>query len=169
MNVWKAAGPVVIALAGLAIALVLHGKTGGLALVVYVFVLGVALVALALSRLGRALPLAPQSRRLLPQPRNSIDEVEQFRTIARQLTLSSWSEHDLHLRLRPLIQEIARARLARQYGVDLDREPERARALIGSGPVWELIRPDRERPEDRQARGWSEPELERLMDELEDL
>ena len=169
MNVWKAAGAVVIALAGLAIALVLHGKTGGLALVVYVFVLGAALVALALSRLGRALPLAPELRRLLLRPRNSIDEVEQFRTMARQLTLSSSSEHDLHFHLRPLIQEIARARLARRHGIDLDQEPERARALMGSGRVWELIRPDRERPKDWQARGWSEPELERLMDELEDL
>jgi hypothetical protein len=157
------------AAAALVVALVLRDRTGGLAVVVYVFLLGVVLIALALSRLGQALLLAPEFRRLLPEPADSVDEVEQFRMIAWRLTLSSSSEHDLHYRLRPLVREIARACLAKRHGVDLDREPERARALIGAGLVWELVRPDREPPEDRTARGWTRAELERLMDELEGL
>ena len=46
--------------------------------------------------------------------------------------------------LRPIVREIAAARLAR-HGVSLDRQPERARALLGA-QTWELVRPDREAP-----------------------
>lgn len=169
MNVWNTVKAVILVLAGLTLALLFQGKTGGWALTVYVFGLALVLVVLMLSRLGRALLLAREPRRTPPQPDNCADEVGQYRTIARQLAASSWSAHDLHFRLRPLIQEIARARLVRQHGVDLDRDPERARELIGNGRLWELIRPDRKQPEDREARGWSESELERLVDELEDL
>jgi hypothetical protein len=169
MNVWNTVKAVILVLAGLTLALLFQDKTKGWALTVYVFALAVVLVVLMLSRLGRALPLAREPRRTPPQPSNAANEVEQYRTIARQLAMSSWSAHDLHFRLRPLVQEIARARLAQEHGVDLEREPERARQLVGTGRVWELIRPDREQPEDREARGWSESELERLVDELEDL
>lgn len=169
MNFWSVAKGVALVLAGLVIALAIQGDLGGRALTIYVFALGVALVALTLLWLRRALPLASESRRLLPQQDNPVDEVEQFRTLERRLSLASSSAYDLHFRLRPLIREIARARLARQHGVDLDREPEQARALVGNGRVWELIRPDREPPEDRHARGWSEYELESLMEELEGL
>ncbi len=169
MKVWKTAIAVVAAAAGLTVALLLYETTGGLTLVIYVFILGMALIALILSRLRTTLPLAPEFRHLVRRSENSTDEVVQFRTIARQLTLSSSSEHDLHSHLRPLVQEIARARLARRHGIDLEREPERARALMGDGLAWDLIRPDRERPEDLLARGWSKTQLEQLMDELEDL
>src|SRR6185503_15665978 len=52
-------------------------------------------------------------------------------------------ELDLHYRLRPLLRQISAERLQDHYGVDLDREPERAKALLGDG-LWEVVRPDRQ-------------------------
>jgi len=115
------------------------------------------------------LPAARELGRLLPGTARKLDEVEQFRLIARHLTLSSSSELDLHHHLRPLVREIAASRLARHHGVSLDREPAQAQAIIGNGQLWALVRPDREPPEDRQARGWSKAELEQLLQELEEL
>jgi len=169
VNVWKPAAGLIVAAAGLAAALVFRERTDGLTLVVYVFVLGGALLILLLSRLAKTMPRAHQVGRLLPRAKDAVDEVEQFQRIARQLTLSSSREFDLHYHLRPLVKEIASARLARQHGIDLEREPERAQRLIGTGRVWELVRPDREPPEDRAARGWSKPDLQQLMHELEEL
>jgi hypothetical protein len=169
MNLWKTVAVIAGAGAGLAIALVVREKTGSIALVVYVLLLGVALLALLLSRLKGAMRPALEFRRLLRRPGRDRGEVEQFRTIARHLSLSSSNEFSLHYRLRPIVQEIVAARLARRYGVDLEREPDRLRELTGGGRVWELVRPDRKPPEDRAARGWSRRELTLLMDELEDL
>ena len=67
--------------------------------------------------------------------------MEQLETVKRLVTLAGSSRSDL-LRLRPLVREIVAARLSRRYGVDLEREPERAEALLGKGRAWELVRPD---------------------------
>ena len=73
---------------------------------------------------------------------------------------------DLHHRLRPIVREIAAARLAR-HGVSLDRQPVRARALLGA-QAWELVRPDREAPVGRSGRGGcSREELRAIVDALE--
>ncbi|NLE10764.1 MAG: hypothetical protein GX630_04585 [Actinobacteria bacterium] len=166
---WKAAEWIVTAGALLAVAIVVDEQTAGLGLVSYVVVLGVALVAMLLSRLKGALQPAPDFERMVPGCKPPGGKVEQFQTIVRQLSRSSSSESGLHAHLRPLAQEIAAARLARNHGVDLEREPEQAREVIGDGRLWELVRPDREAPEDRSARGWSQTELSLLLDELEEL
>jgi len=72
----------------------------------------------------------------------------------------------LHTRLRPLLREIAAHRLSMRFGVDLDREHERGRELIG-GEVWELVRPDRPPPSDRLAPGPPASHLSKVVDELE--
>lgn len=63
--------------------------------------------------------------------------------IDRLVVLGGANEFDLHYRLRPLLRQIAAERLQNVYGVDLDREPERARSLLGDG-LWEVVRPDRQ-------------------------
>ena len=60
------------------------------------------------------------------------------------LDLAEASAFDLHHALRPIVREIAAARLARR-GISLDRQPDRAQALLGA-QAWELVRPDREAP-----------------------
>ena len=56
----------------------------------------------------------------------------------RQVGLARGSAGDLHERLCPLLQDIARDRLA-TAGIDLDRDPETAEAALGP-EAWELVR-----------------------------
>ena len=58
---------------------------------------------------------------------------------------------DLHLRLRPILREIAADGLRRR-GVELDAQPQAAQQLLAPD-TWELVRPDRPRPDDAFARG----------------
>jgi hypothetical protein len=77
------------------------------------------------------------------------------------------SELDAHRRLRPVLIEIAELRLARR-GLRLDRDSAEARGLLGP-KAWELLRPDRPPPEDRDAPGIEPRDLEQILDELEAL
>jgi hypothetical protein len=88
--------------------------------------------------------------------------------LVRDLDLSILSAFHLHIRVRPLLCEIAAHRLRVHYGVDLDEEPGRARELVGTS-AWELVRPHRPPPDDRLAVG---PPLSHLADvatELEEI
>jgi hypothetical protein len=85
-----------------------------------------------------------------------------------ELELSMASEFHLHIRLCPLLREIASFRLRAHYGVDLTAEPRRARDLVGE-PVWELIDPRRPKPKDRLARGPSLACLREVIATLESL
>jgi hypothetical protein len=72
-----------------------------------------------------------------PQPIAELDRID------RLVVLGGANEFDLHYRLRPLLRQIAAERLQDLYGIDLDRDPERARPLLGEG-LWEVVRPDRQ-------------------------
>jgi hypothetical protein len=74
---------------------------------------------------------------------------------------------DVHMSLRPLLAEIAEARLHAR-GIDAARDPADARALLGD-PLWELVRPDREPPEDRLARAVELSHVAALLDRLEEV
>lgn len=74
---------------------------------------------------------------------------------------------DVHWRLRPVLREVAAAGLLR-HRVRLDNEPERARLLM-TPDTWELVRPDRPRPDDPLARGLAPGRLDAVLDELEAL
>jgi hypothetical protein len=87
-----------------------------------------------------------------------VNEVEQSLT----------SAFHLHVRLRPILREIASHRLWMRFGVDLDRDHERARELIRT-EAWELVRPERLPPRDRLARGPAVAELRVVVEELERL
>lgn len=154
---------------GIAVGLVLARYVGGVAVLVYVLVYGALLLALLLGAVRSRLPLAARFERLLVRPEAQSQGIEQLRAIERDVRLSVSSDHDLYFYLRPRVIEIAAVRLSRRHGVDLAGEPEQARALIGPGRVWELVRPDREPPVDRHGRGWSLAEMEQLVDELERL
>lgn len=72
-----------------------------------------------------------------PQPIAELDRID------RLVVLGGANEFDLHYRLRPLLRQIATERLHDLYGIDLDREPERARPLLGD-ELWAVVRSDRE-------------------------
>jgi hypothetical protein len=76
------------------------------------------------------------------------------------------STFHLHARLRPILREIAAHRLSMRFGVDLDREHERAQELVG-GDAWELVRPERPPPSDRLAPGPPASHLNKVVEELE--
>jgi len=89
-------------------------------------------------------------------------------TLDRDVELSRLNEFHFHMRLRPVLREIAAVRLRRRYGVELDREPARARELVPSA-AWDAVRPDRPPPRDRLASGPSLAKLRELASELERL
>jgi hypothetical protein len=86
--------------------------------------------------------------------------------IDRLLALAVSSAEDEHLRLRPLVLDIARQRLADYTGVRFDSAPDAAAAVLGP-ETWDLVRPDRPRPDDRRARGMSPARLRAVVESLE--
>lgn len=73
------------------------------------------------------------------------------------------SPRSFHHRLRPRLRELARHRLELDHGIDLDRQPDQARAVLGS-EAW-LIDPeaiDRSPTEDDLARFLDRMEADRL-------
>lgn len=87
--------------------------------------------------------------------------------LERIVEWSASSRLDAHTRLRPVLVEIAEARLARR-GVSLDRDAEKAERLLGPA-AWELVRPDRPAPQNREARGIRPRELDEILGALEAL
>ena len=127
-----------------------------------------ALVALAAARI---------SRMAFPPPRGTVPAVlsprppryahpESLLTTIDDVALAQAGEFDVHFRLRPVLRDIATAGLAMQAGIDLDHQPERARERL-SPETWELVRPDRPRPERTRAAGIDTASLTAVVDELE--
>jgi hypothetical protein len=87
--------------------------------------------------------------------------------LERIMQWSGSSALDAHTRLRPVLVEIAEARLARR-GLRLERDVAEARRLLGP-KAWDLVRPDRPPPEDRDAPGIAPRDLEEILDRLEAL
>ena len=140
-----------------------------LALDLYVlFVGGLALYgALAATREagGAGAPHAFE-RALAPASAGS-ERLPELARLEREVVLAQSSSFDVHSRLRPALRDVASDRLWRHRGIELDRSPE-ARPALGE-ELWEFVRPGREPPSNRHARGLSLPELERLVETLERL
>jgi len=73
-----------------------------------------------------------------------------------------------HASLRPLLAEIAARRLAAR-GQALERLSESAGEEMLGERLWDLVRPDRPFPENRQAPGVSAKDLARMIEALERL
>ena len=91
----------------------------------------------------------------------------QFVRLVRIVEWSGESGLSAHTRLRPVLVEIAEARLVRR-GLRLDRDVEEAQRLLGPA-VWDLVRPDRPTPRGRDAPGIPPRRLEEILDVLEAL
>ena len=86
--------------------------------------------------------------------------------LEREVSLAAGTSFDLHFRLRPVLREVAAHRLARSRGLALDPGSPEVRALLGP-ELWEIVRPDREPPDDRFAPGLTLAGLRRHLDTLE--
>jgi hypothetical protein len=95
-----------------------------------------------------------------PEPTRPVELVR----VEREITFGTTSAGHLHTRLLPLLREAAAARL----GIDFDLHPERARAALGD-ETWELLRPDRPEPTDRNAPGLPLRGIRAVVDSLEEL
>jgi hypothetical protein len=157
----------VAATAALIVALFLSGVPHEAALYAYVLLLVAVAVAALEARIASAFPATPTFRPPVARRREPDAGVPQLDQLMLRLGGGTPNAFDLHNRVRPLVQEIAAARLARHHGLELASQPERAHTLVGAR-TWELVRPGREPPTDVwNARGWSEVELNELVDELE--
>jgi hypothetical protein len=156
------------ATAGLAAAL--GAAPGDRTLAVYAYLLFLAaLLLLALIKRTQAVPRSTTAA-LLPSPRARREEPPlQLGELVRAVSMSQLTMLDVHHRLRPLVRTIAAARLSQRHGVDLERDPARARGILGDGAVWDLVRPDRSEPQDRLARGFGVADLSRVVGELEQI
>jgi len=130
-----------------------------------VVVLALAL-GVALERLRRELPRRPSAfDAAFERARPTRSRPPSLTRVEREVTLATGTAFDVHFRLRPLLQPLAAGLLLRR-GVDLERSPERASELLGA-EAWELVRPDREAPDDRTAPGISIETVERVVADLE--
>jgi hypothetical protein len=128
---------------------------------------GVLLLALfrAARLLGAAAPspLDEALARMRPPDRRPIQIA-----LERDVALSAANAFHFHVRLRPVLRSFAAHRLRTRYGVELDREPGRARELI-PGRAWEVVDPRRPPPEDRLGAGPPVREIAAVVGELESL
>jgi hypothetical protein len=153
----------VLAAVGLGVVVVVSPGAPGLTVEIYLFVMAAIVLAAVLLRVAETLPRTEPVP--LEQPPRS-QRVGQLESVERALERAEASSFELHNALRPIVCEIAAARLAR-HGVSLERQPERARALLGA-QTWELVRPDREAPARGSAGGGcSRDELRAIVDALE--
>jgi hypothetical protein len=110
----------------------------------------------------------PPLRRAAAAPASTVGEGTGDRErLDRVVSGATSHAGDVHLRLRPILREIAADGLRRR-GVELDAQPRAAQALLAPD-TWELVRPDRPRPDDAFARGLAPARLNAVLDDLEAL
>jgi hypothetical protein len=127
------------------------------------------LAALVVAGAARALldALPPARRRRDRHPEPDVAEAADLARIDRAVTSGIASAGDLHVRLRPILRDVAADGLRRR-GIELDADPALAQELLAPG-TWELVRPDRPAPPDAFARGLPRAELDLVIDDLEAL
>jgi hypothetical protein len=166
----RLAFPAVIAAVVLVALLALRPLSTSRALAIWVVVVAaIALVLLVRHSRGSRTPqhagrfeAALRGRRETPQP-----PVELLR-MERELELGIADATHAHRRLLPLLRAAAEARLASRRGVELDRRPDAAEALLGED-VWELLRPDRPEPADRHGPGVPRESVAAVIERVESL
>ena len=90
---------------------------------------------------------------LMPRAEGNVRPPELIR-IEREITLGAGTAAHLHRRLLPLLREAAGTRLSARHQIDFERRPEEARRLLGED-AWDVLRPDRPEPIDRNGPGLS--------------
>jgi hypothetical protein len=86
----------------------------------------------------------------------------------RELELAVAFADQAHRTLVPLLRTVAAARLSMRHGVELERQPDAARQLLGE-QTWDLVRPDRPPPADGLGPGPREEEIAAVVTRLETL
>jgi hypothetical protein len=160
--------PVFVATVTLVVLLALRSLSTSRALGIWVVVV-VALALLVLVRHSRSTARhAPRFEAALRGRAPATSEPVELLRMERELELGIANAGSAHHRLLPLLRAAAAARLAARHGVELDRRPDAARALLGE-EAWELLRPDRPEPVDRFGRGVTRERVEAVIGRVESL
>ena len=127
---------------------------------VYVLVVGGLAMLGIVSTFGDTLPRRRRSTfdQALAEASRGDSTPAQVARVEREVTLGVSNAYDLHRLLLPHLREIAQCRLERS-----GRSP----GPDTLGRWWELLRPDREPPEDRFQTGIKLDELRDCLDDLE--
>jgi hypothetical protein len=132
----------------------------------------VLLTAIALRELVRSFPQAGAGKSRFeaalrgsatPTPERSVSP-----RIEREFELSLAFADYAHRMLLPLLRTAAAARLSMRHGIELERQRDAARRLLGE-ETWELVRPDRPPPADGLGPGLREEEIAVVVARLEAL
>ena len=139
-----------------------------LALAIYLLAMGGLAVHLLVTWLRLLYPRPPASPfdtalAARPAPPRPPAELER---LARLLALASASALHAHTRLRSELRPVAADLLRWSLAVDLDRDPDAARAAIGE-PGWALLARDQRDLPDREAAGLTPAALAGLIANLE--
>jgi hypothetical protein len=129
----------------------------------------IALVTVAAVGVAVCVSLLPRTRPAHRPPAvPATARPAQLVRLERLVTTAGTSAAHTHAYLRPILVEIASRRLVAR-GVMLDRmEPRAGRELLGDA-LWDIVRPDRPFPEERDRPGVSIEELGAMVDVLERL
>ncbi len=131
----------------------------------------VLLTAIALRELVRSFPRdtrRPVFEAALRQRRAVTPPPSVSAGMERELELATGFADHAHRRLYPLLRASAAARLSMRHGIELERQPDAARRLLGD-EAWDLLRPDRPQPTDSLARGPRREEIAAIAARLEAL
>ncbi|HYK96302.1 MAG TPA: hypothetical protein VE011_10615 [Candidatus Dormibacteraeota bacterium] len=119
--------------------------------------------------LGRAAKVTASSAErfedALRTPPATVFEIPGLRAIETDVRMSTASAFGVEMRLKPALRDLARWRLERDHGVDLDRQPDAARRVLGDA-LWRLVAPADAFPEFR-APGVALGEVEAGVERLE--
>jgi hypothetical protein len=134
----------------------------------YVLFVGSLLLVLLVAATRAVSATGEQSvyERALVRRRRASARPRELAKLEREVVLGAATAFDVHMRLRPLLREIAAHRLASRRGLDLDTGGLAAREVLGED-VWRLVRPGVELPDDRFAPGLPIPALRAALDTLE--
>jgi hypothetical protein len=134
---------------------------------IYLVVVGALALLTLVAATAHAAGTAPSEfERALVRPRRRPARPDELERLERQVALAQENAFDFYSRLRPALVQAAAAALWRTHGVDLAAQPDRARELLPS-EVWEVVRPDFERPTDRDAPGPRLAQLDALVAGIE--
>lgn len=140
-----------------------------LALDAWLLALGaVALAAsVAATRAGSPGPgESPFDRRRRGRRAAEEDRLPELERIERIVSLGTGTAFDVHYRLRPVLREVAEHRLASRRGLALDSGSEPVQEALGA-ELWEIVRPDRERPDHNLAKGLTAARIGAAIERLE--
>jgi hypothetical protein len=162
--------PAVVAAVLLVVLLALRPLSTSRALAIWVVTVAAIALVLVVRHAGgrRARQRASRFEAALRGRRETPQRPLELLRMERELELGIADSAHAYRRLLPLLRAAAEARLASRHGIELDRRPDAAEALVGDD-VWELLRPDRPEPADRHGPGIPRARVAAAIERVESL